>query len=199
MAHQGNYFGENYLSTNALTNARFVTFDTTGRIRYATTGDYAEGILENTPYQENMPATINFMGLSSVAVDGAYAQGTFLVPTTNGIGTQASSPTYPYVRAKMIEASSASGDIVAVRLIDEVVGSGVTGVGSKGATGIQGITGFYGQTGIRGVTGIYGLTGLALGATGIQGVTGVISGWSGTLFGATGVFTIASGLIISTT
>ena len=72
---------------------------------------------------------------------------------------------------------------------------------SPGVTGIQGSTGLaLGSTGIQGIlgrTGIQGFTGLALGSTGIQGQTGVISGWSGELFGVTGIFTVENGLIIS--
>lgn len=78
--------------------------------------------------------------------------------------------------------------------------TGVQGNSVTGGTGIAGMTGVQGNT-VTGETGVQGNsvtggTGIQ-GETGVQGVTGVISGWSGSLFGATGIFTVADGLIVS--
>jgi len=238
MASQNKFFGESFRAQVAFAlPQRFVTLDSTGRIRLAQANEYSEGVLENLPPLEDMPATCSFVGLTKVVVGGAYPIGTFLVPGTDGIGMQASTATYPYVRGKTWEASEASGDIVSIRLVDEVVGSGITGafgytgiqgyqgntgirgvtglIGGTGiegvtglalgSTGIQGITGLYGNTGdvggtgIQGITGLYGNTG-DTGSTGIQGVTGLIAGvlgYTGDIFGATGIYTCSNGLVVS--
>jgi hypothetical protein len=207
------YFAETFRSKQDLAgiSQRFVVIDSTGRISLATAGSYAEGILENTPTPGDMPGVVSFLGITKITVDGAYPIGTFIVPTTNGVGTQATYITYPYVRGKLLEASDASGDIVTMRFIDEVVGSGLTGVmgpqgstgvgytGVAGATGLQGAvgqTGAFGQTGLQGAiggTGVAGQTGVAgaVGETGVAGQTGVAGAVGGTgvagAVGGTGV------------
>lgn len=238
MAGQLNPFTESYQATGPISlQQRFVVLDSTSRVRLCQPGEYAEGVLENNPTITGQPATISNIGVTKLVVDAAYGLGTFLVPGTDGIGTQVTSGTYPYVRAKSLEASNYSGDIVTVRLVDEVVGSGVTGawgytgiqgyqgntgirgvtglIGGTGiqgltglalgSTGIQGITGLYGNTGDVGGTGIQGITGLYgdkgdTGGTGIQGVTGLIAGvlgYTGDIFGATGIYTCSNGLVVS--
>ena len=200
MASQSNYFGESFRVVQPIvdTPQRFIAIDSTGRITLAQASTYSEGVLENLPPLTDMPASCSFVGLTKVEVDDAYPIGTFLVPGSNGIGHIADTASYPYVRAKMLEASNGAGDIVSVRLIDEVVGSGITGAyGYTGLQGTQGGTGIKGATGIQGGTGIQaaGIKG-DQGNTGVQGSTGLVSGFSGTLWGSTGIFTVALGLIV---
>jgi hypothetical protein len=174
MGSQLNYFSENFNASTDLSAVpqRFVTITTAGVVRLAQSGEYAEGVLENIPAAA-MPATVSFTGITKVEVDDAYPIGTYIVPGTDGIGTVYTAPTATYIRGKLLEASGASGDIVMMRLIDDVVATGMIGptgaTGVKGSTGIQGGTGVAGQTGLQGQTGIIGLQG----DTGIQGGTGI--------------------------
>ena len=181
MASQTNYFAENFRAISSLgtdVTQRFVTIDSTGRVSLCGANQYAEGVLENTTAVNDMPGSVSFVGLTKIQVDAAYPIGTYLCAGANGIGTVATNATLQYSRAKMIESSDASGDIVSIRLIDDQVGAtGFTGVqGPQGNTGIQGKTGIQGMTGALGNTGAQGATGLlgGQGETGIQGMTGAL-------------------------
>ena len=158
MASQLNYFAENFRGIGITTDypQRFMTIDSTGRARLCQPGELAEGVLENTQAVNDMPASVSFIGITKIQVDASYPIGTYLMAGTDGIGTLVTAGNYSYTRAKMIEASDASGDIVTCRLLDDQVG----------AQGIQGATGLFGPAGQTGIQGIYG-------QTGIQGNTGI--------------------------
>lgn len=122
MAYQLNYQALSALSTRdfAANSSIFVALDATGRVILvpdATT--HAVGILENEP-GANMPAAISYMGVTKVRVDTtAYAVGTYLMPVAGtGIATQADSTVAGFARCVTLEASDASGCLVAVRFLD---------------------------------------------------------------------------------
>jgi len=190
MSSQQQFFAESFRTPRVMTNypQRFIHIDSNGQVDLCQAGEYAEGVLENTTDVAGCPVSISFVGITKITVDGPYAIGTYLMSGADGIGTQSTAGNLQYSRAKMLEASVASGDIVSCRLLDDqiggaqgstgIVGIGATGIagmtGIRGMTGIQGLTGLYvqGETGIRGLTGFYGQTGLQ-GDTGIQGLTGL--------------------------
>ena len=191
-----NPFERSFLAATNLTgyHQRFIKLGTDGKISLCGAAEYAEGILESAAQLADMPCTISCAGLSKVMVDAAYPIGTYLMSTTDGIGTEATYGSMQYSRAKMLEASEASGDIVSIRFLDDQVGAqGATGITVQGATGIRGVTGLVGNTGIQGLTGLIGATGSSgLGTTGIQGSTGIdgqtgIQGLTGLALGATGI------------
>lgn len=122
MAYQLNYQANSFRSSADLSTSGpvFVKLDSTGRVGLP--GDatsMVEGILENQPL-ESMVASVSYLGITKLTVDGVYPIGTFLQSDASGLGTQAFDGTNvsKYARAVQLQDSSASGDIVAVRLID---------------------------------------------------------------------------------
>jgi hypothetical protein len=123
MAAQLNYQAESYPSAidlSSVTTPLFMSLDSTGRATICSASSYAEGILENAPPIANV-ATISYLGVTKLTVDAAYARGTFLMSGATGIGTQGSTGVggySPFTRAVTLEDSSASGNIITVRLVD---------------------------------------------------------------------------------
>jgi hypothetical protein len=189
----------------------------------ATNTDHALGILTDIPTAGALgqfSGTVAVSGLTRVAVGGVYPVGTFVVPYTDGTtaglaySVADAGSSNDVIRARLLQPSTAAGDIVACELLynpfGDVTGGvqGITGVqGIRGTTGVQGLTGvgYQGLTGVRGLTGVQGITGLIApqGTTGIQGLTGVwgltgVQGITGVIFstgGVTGPSMVASGTI----
>lgn len=112
------------LSANQFT---FVTLDTTAQLKASRPTDFATGILSNAPSvgaDSQYAGTVELVGVTRLAVGGVYAIGTVMVPgtdgTINGLGYSVADATsnYKYARAKLLEASTAAYDVVAVQLID---------------------------------------------------------------------------------
>lgn len=103
----------------------FVALDSTARVTPCASATVALGILENSPSAASSgqyAATVAIDGVTRLCVGGAYAIGQMLVPTNNsdgtGIGWAADGTAVKYVRAMQLQASTAAGDVVAVKLID---------------------------------------------------------------------------------
>jgi hypothetical protein len=152
MATQLNYQAESFPASVDLSDMehKFVLLDSTGGVNIPTvSGTQVEGILENTPLARH-PAAVSYMGVTKLRVDGVYGVGQRLMALggtgwTGGRGTD--SATAPYAtRAIALEASTATDQVIMVRLVDGV--PGITGI--QGATGVQGI---QGNTGVQGATG----------------------------------------------
>jgi len=175
MSSQQQFFAESFRTPRVMTEypQRFIHIDSNGLVDLCQAGEYAEGVLENTTSVAGCPVSVSFVGITKITVDGPYAIGTYLMSGADGIGTQSTAGNLQYSRAKMLEASVASGDIVSCRLLDDQIGGaqGSTGIVGIGATGIRGMTGIAGMTGIQGLVGLTGLQGID-GQTGIQGLTG---------------------------
>jgi len=129
MAYQLNYQAESFLSADDLSTAGsqiFAYLDSSAFPHVhicdaSVKGFYrAEGVYENTPLA-NMPATISYLGVTKLTVDAAYNVGTYLKPGANGYGTTVlAADATNYARAIALQDSTASGDIIAVRLIDTI-------------------------------------------------------------------------------
>lgn len=117
----------------------FALLDSTGGCKLPTApGQTAIGIIQNQPSvggnaavslpneiagQNQIPAVIAISGISRVAVFDAYPAGTYIAPLCNAVTADAglgvtSDASNVGVRAMMLQASAAKGDIVACYMLD---------------------------------------------------------------------------------
>ena len=117
----------------------FVKLDSTGQAVACGKGSYAIGILTNQPsagvtagYNAQVQASVAVDGITRLAVTGAYSVGQTLVPNTTSDGTgwgssvSDSTSNYAFVRAIAMQASTAAGDVIAVKLVGPQYGTDST-------------------------------------------------------------------------
>ena len=121
----------------------FVRLGTDGLLYAADTTTSALGILTNQPSaaaQGQYAGTVDIVGVTRLCVQQAYPIGTWLVPgvdgTYRGIGMSVADASVlacynpaSFIRARALQASTASYDIIAVRLIDPSPGCDGTSLG----------------------------------------------------------------------
>jgi Collagen triple helix repeat (20 copies). len=164
---------------------QFVRLGTDGLLYHSDMTSYALGVLTDTPSSEaqgQYAGTVDIVGVTRLAVYGAYPIGTWLQPDATGYGMSIADASAAgvynnnYIRAWSLQAANNQYDVVSVQLLD-LQGPASGSVGSQGPQGSQGVTGVQGQgsTGLTGYTGVQGLQGNTgvQGRTGIQGTTGV--------------------------
>jgi len=105
-----------------ITGPVFIATDATNRAIVSTATTIPVGILENAPPLGSI-CSVSYAGITKLTVDGLYPKGTFLVPTSvglgKGVGTDATCIyTYPYIKAVTLDDSTAANDIVTVRIIN---------------------------------------------------------------------------------
>ena len=113
----------------------FVRLGSDGLLYHADSTTYALGVLTNQPSaaaQGQYAGTVDVVGVTRLCVDQAYPIGTWLVPGTDGTFTgigmsvaDASVVNSPasFIRARALQASTASYDIIAVKLVDSNPGA----------------------------------------------------------------------------
>jgi hypothetical protein len=124
MGYELNYRAASYLCdsvTAAQTTPVFVQLsDGIGNtVTLSDATHYAAGVIVNVPPLASQ-ATVAYDGVCKVTVDYAAGVGDFLKADATGYGTSAtdSSGVSRFARAIALEAASAYGDVIAVRLID---------------------------------------------------------------------------------
>ncbi len=109
-------------STSAATTPIFVITKDGTSCQMPDGTNNSAGVMLNVPPLASL-AQVAYDGVCAVTVDNAYTVGTFLKGAVGtGLGTQAYDGTdvSNLARAITLEASAASGDIIAVRLIDAI-------------------------------------------------------------------------------
>ena len=112
---------------------QFVHLGPDGLLYGADATTYPLGVLTNQPSsaaQGQYAGTVDVVGVTRLAVYGVYPVGTWLVPgidsTNKGLGmsladassTNGGVANNKYIRARVLQASTASYDVIAVQLVD---------------------------------------------------------------------------------
>jgi len=95
----------------------FIKIDSTGRADVATASSKIEGVLVNCPPLADI-CTVAYDGIVNMQVGGSYSIGQYLTSNATGIAVAADASS-SYARAILLEATDATNDLAAVRLINQ--------------------------------------------------------------------------------
>jgi len=100
---------------------RFVTLSAANTVNLSGgTNEMPEGVLINKPASTSAASDVQIDGIAKLSMNGTCAYGNVLCSGTDGRGLLADATGDVHVRAKALEAASAAGDIISVRLINQL-------------------------------------------------------------------------------